>query len=247
MSWVKLDDTFPEHPKVVTAGGDAAWLHVCALAYCNRHPKLSGLVPREMLGRLSDRKNPNALAARLVTVGLWDDDPSGWRIHDYHEFQPTAEKIEELRRKRAEAGAKGGKTSKPKGSKAEANCLPDASDASEANWNPDPTRPDPSPDGVTISGQTDRLMTAETSVSPSVDEALDLYARHVYERAPGKCKGTPQRYMAGIKRKTADERAGDIEIALAVRPDCTAVDLLYDVFDLNEMDVFRLTGKAKGA
>lgn len=36
MAWIYLDDHFPDHPKIVLAGGDGAWLFVCGLGYCKR-------------------------------------------------------------------------------------------------------------------------------------------------------------------------------------------------------------------
>ena len=90
MSWVKLDDSFPEHPKVIAVGGDAAWLHVCALAYCNRN-ETDGKISTAMLGRLSDRRNPRRLATDLVQVGLWIATEFGWEIHDYLHYQPSKE------------------------------------------------------------------------------------------------------------------------------------------------------------
>lgn len=208
MTWVKLDDTFPEHPKVVTAGGDAAWLHVCALAYCNRHPRLAGIVPREMLSRLSDRKNPTALAAKLVSVGLWDDDPNGWRIHDYHEFQPTAEKIEELRRKRAEAGRKGGQASKG-ASKSEANCLPGAYDASKANRNPDPTRP------VTYSSTDTNLSQSVPDGGGSVDNRRDeVLARYGLIAADKRNAKNPNAYAATAAKRISTDPEVDRLIAM---------------------------------
>ena len=46
----RLDDGFPEHPKVQQVGGDAAWLHVCALAYCNRN-LTDGFIAAQVVGR----------------------------------------------------------------------------------------------------------------------------------------------------------------------------------------------------
>ena len=34
MSWTKLDDLFPGHPKVITLSDSAFRLHVTALCYC---------------------------------------------------------------------------------------------------------------------------------------------------------------------------------------------------------------------
>ena len=96
MPWVRLDDGFTEHPKIVAAGGDAAWLHVCALAYSNRN-LTDGTIPKGVLVRLSDRKEPQKLALRLCDNGLWIDEGDRWRIHDFHDFQPTAEQVKHER------------------------------------------------------------------------------------------------------------------------------------------------------
>lgn len=93
MAWVKLDDGFTEHPKVQEVGGDAAWLHVCALSYCNRN-LTDGFIASGVVHRLSDRRNPRKLAERLTAAGLWDVTPGGWTIHDYLEFQPSKAKVD---------------------------------------------------------------------------------------------------------------------------------------------------------
>lgn len=89
MTWVRLDDGFLDHPKVVAAGGDAGWLYVCGLVYAARH-LTDGVIPQGMVARLSDRAEPLALAARLVEVGLWERTAGGYRVHDYLDFQPSA-------------------------------------------------------------------------------------------------------------------------------------------------------------
>lgn len=79
---VYLDDDFPTHPKIVAAGGDAAWLYVCALAYASRH-LTRGLIPKQVVRQLSDRRSPARLAKRLLDVGLWHDNGDTYRINDY--------------------------------------------------------------------------------------------------------------------------------------------------------------------
>lgn len=94
MTWVYLDDGFPDHRKVVSAGGDAAWLHVSALCYVNRN-LTGGLIPAAMVPRLSDRKSPKKLATVLVNVGLWEEHERGYRIHDYEDYNQSAERQRE--------------------------------------------------------------------------------------------------------------------------------------------------------
>jgi len=101
MTWVRLDDGFPDHPKVQQAGGDAAWLYVCGLAYSARY-LTDGAIPAEAIARLSDRADPRALAERLVAVGLWERRASGYLIHDFGEYNPPADSVRARRDAAAE-------------------------------------------------------------------------------------------------------------------------------------------------
>ena len=115
MVWVRIDDQFPEHPKVAEAGPLAMAMQVAALCYCNR--KLTdGFVPRSIARRLLDFEVVDAdgrlwtvsrtcgmvgedvdatwVIELLVEAGMWDEVPGGYAIHDYHDFQPTKEDVE---------------------------------------------------------------------------------------------------------------------------------------------------------
>lgn len=103
MPWVRLDDQFPDHPKVIAAGPQGAWLYVTALCYCNRM-LTDGFIPGDQPARLVP--SGAHLALRLVRVGLWRKDikqgVEGYTVHDYHEYQPTREEVIEERRKNTE-------------------------------------------------------------------------------------------------------------------------------------------------
>lgn len=88
MTWVRLDDGFYDHPKIERVGPAAAWLHVCALCYCARH-LTDGVIPVSKVTRLADVKQPLKLAESLVEAGVWLDEGDSYRIHDYHDYQPT--------------------------------------------------------------------------------------------------------------------------------------------------------------
>ncbi|MCT9932417.1 hypothetical protein N5079_19640 [Planotetraspora sp. A-T 1434] len=150
-TYLKLHDGFPENRKVVAAGGDAAWLHVCALAYASRN-LTDGLIPEGVVSRLSDRKQPTKLAAKLIEVGLWHkaghDCPrcpqpgaGEYLIHDYLEHQRSAAKVEEIKGKRAVAGSKGGtrKAANAKGhpKQTPSNLLGGSHGSAEAKATPD--------------------------------------------------------------------------------------------------------------
>lgn len=110
--WVRLDDRFSDHPKVVGLSDKAFRVHVSALCYANRH-RTNGVLSLGMQRAL--RATPK-VASELVRAGIWELAPQGGvRIHDYLEYQPTPEEIaahdqrrEEIRRARAEAGRMGG-------------------------------------------------------------------------------------------------------------------------------------------
>lgn len=152
MSWVKLDDNFPDHPKLVRVPDSAFRLWVSAIAYCNRH-LTDGLVPTEALRSISPvTRYPLKAASALVRERLWHDSKSSpcdspscpfhlgivsppapgadFVIHDYWDYQPKSAKAEELSKIRADAGRRGG----------QAKAKQVACDIS----NPVPTRPDPS-------------------------------------------------------------------------------------------------------
>ncbi|MFG2001738.1 hypothetical protein ACGFNU_21560 [Spirillospora sp. NPDC048911] len=117
-TYIKLNDALPEHRKIVAAGGDAGWLHVCGLAYASRNLS-DGRIPIGMVPRLSDRKQPDKLAKKLCEVRLWhavghdcdrcpqpaDDE---YVIHDYLNHQRSAEDVSAIKEKRAAAGRRGG-------------------------------------------------------------------------------------------------------------------------------------------
>lgn len=107
MTWIKLDDTFPDHPKVLDAGDEASWLFVCALCYCSRHLS-DGFIPEGAVGRLTGLSRLQRHVTRLLDVGLWVRADGGYRVHGYSEWQRTRESIEAER----EAGKERAKRSR---------------------------------------------------------------------------------------------------------------------------------------
>ncbi len=109
MTWVRLDDNFPGHRKVLAAGPEAAWLHVEALCYCAQQ-ETDGAILNAALAHLTQFSKPKAvkLAARLVEVGLWELNGTGWMVHDFLEYNPSRKSLEEKRVKKQRAGQAGG-------------------------------------------------------------------------------------------------------------------------------------------
>lgn len=92
MVWVKLDDRFPEHPKVAALDAESFRSHVEALCYCGRN-STDGFIPTRMAG-------PNA--EKLVKARLWEPRDGGYLIHGFLEYNPSAEEVKSKREQAAE-------------------------------------------------------------------------------------------------------------------------------------------------
>ncbi|MCC6315400.1 MAG: hypothetical protein IT337_15455 [Thermomicrobiales bacterium] len=91
MAWVKLDDQFHDHPKVIDAGPLAEALYFRGLTYATRF-LTDGFVPMGYLRRMGDL-DALAEAKRLVACGLWDEVEGGYQIHDYLDYQPSKARV----------------------------------------------------------------------------------------------------------------------------------------------------------
>lgn len=118
MTWIKLDDTFPDSPKIVRISDAAFRVHVTCICYCSRM-LTDGLVPWDFamnVGRSTDYgklsftgqhepeySGPDGLVNELVNAGLWEEiEDEGFVIHDYLAHQRSkAEIVSERERLRA--------------------------------------------------------------------------------------------------------------------------------------------------
>lgn len=116
MGWIKLDDSFIDHPKYLEAGPLAGYLCIAGMAWCNRN-LTDGFIPRGQVRRLVDfdgygehawPTDAMNLADELVAAGLWEKEERGYRVHDYHDWQRSREQIEAAIEQRREAGRRGG-------------------------------------------------------------------------------------------------------------------------------------------
>ena len=135
MAWVRIDDGWLNHQKVMHARALGGWsalgVWAGALTWANQQ-RSDGLVPTSWVAL----NNAQAEADVLVQAGLWVVVEDGWAFHDYSEYQPTRAEIEAKTEQRAAAGKRGG-------SKRQANAKQNASDL-EAKVNPVPV-PKPNP------------------------------------------------------------------------------------------------------
>lgn len=102
MSWVKIDDRYATHRKIMRAGPVAMALDVAGMCYAAQH-ETDGHIPRDALTAVAPcipKAKAIAAAAKLVEVDRWEAVADGWRIHDFLVYNPTAE---ERRAKQAQA------------------------------------------------------------------------------------------------------------------------------------------------
>lgn len=95
MTWVKLDDGFFLHPKMVSVSALAKILHVAALTYCAQQ-LTDGTVPQgatAIVASMAGVRRPEAALRELVAAGLWEQTPTGYAIHDYLDYNPSREQV----------------------------------------------------------------------------------------------------------------------------------------------------------
>lgn len=137
MTWVKLDDGFTDHPKVVGLSDRAFRTHVRALCYCGRFSPGVGRIPQSALRQLGAAPS---VVRELLGAILWEEDGEDGElyIHDFGEYHPKTD-----RKAKAEAGRLGGLASgQARRSKQEADVKQSASGLVEPNRTP---VPDPYP------------------------------------------------------------------------------------------------------
>lgn len=157
MPWARLDDRFPSHRKVRLLTDAAFRLYVSAICWSAEN-LTDGVIKTAELRLVADIRAARTRAKELVECGLWELIPNtGWRIHDYHDYNPTSEQVRADRKAKTarqqrwrdkknseEAAAEPGDVD------ASTDPSPDAShdaprDAAPRTRIPAPTRPDPNP------------------------------------------------------------------------------------------------------
>ncbi|WP_019548436.1 hypothetical protein [Streptomyces sulphureus] len=194
MPWARFDDRFPSHRKVRLLSDAAFRLYVSAICWSAEN-LTDGVITTRELRLVSDVKSARKRAEELVESGLWEVVPeTGWRIHDYHEYQPTTAQVQADRK--AKTARQQRWREKKKGTEAPPDPPPntpdvDAStdpsrdapgDAAPRARVPGPARPDPNPpmggEGVCApTGSTGRgHETAHTPVPPNFQPSNDSTA-----------------------------------------------------------------------
>jgi len=92
VTWIKLDDTLPNNPKILPLSDKAFRLYIEGLCYANQY-LTDGFLAKAAVNRLD---SGNAYQ-ELLDAGLWIEAEEGAQIHDYCEHQTSRKTVEEKR------------------------------------------------------------------------------------------------------------------------------------------------------
>ena len=101
MTWIRLDDGFPDHPKVITLSDKAFRTYISGLCYASRY-LTDGFLAEPVVKRLDGVLS----AGELEGVGLWQKIENGWQIASYSEYQTSKEQVEVAKARNRERVAK---------------------------------------------------------------------------------------------------------------------------------------------
>lgn len=192
MTWFKVDDSLPDHPKMVRLQSIKGWQGALALwtlagAWASRH-LTDGVIPSAIVARLGCAKRDADL---LVKVGMWAQAPDGdYAFHGWAERNPTRKDVEEKREK-----------TRSKVSEWRRNQVTSEVTREQCNPAPVPTRPDPSrPDGDPLTPFGDSSGVRVREVPPSAEETQRRFRALYLERF------NAEPYMGGQAVHTFHER-----------------------------------------
>jgi hypothetical protein len=156
MPWVRVDDAFYDHEKFGWAGPVGLAQYMAGLAWCNRN-LTDGFIPESAARRLLDWQgihwkawegelvagcetvDPIEVSDHLVSCGLWENAAGGYQIHDYLDYQPSADDVRAERARNAERQKKWRDSKR----NADSNGATNETVTSAPNPNPNPN---PNPD-----------------------------------------------------------------------------------------------------
>lgn len=102
MTWLKIDDAFGAHPKIMLAGNEAVGLWVRCASWSSAH-LTDGFVPEAVVLMYGSKR----LAQRLVDARLFEPrsvgpDGPGYAVHDFLIYNPSRNEVESERARRNE-------------------------------------------------------------------------------------------------------------------------------------------------
>lgn len=99
MTWGRVDENAPHHPKVHRVGLEGFGFHVAAVCFSNRFLTDGRIRPDELTLIFPGVTKAAAvkLARRLVDAELWEENGAAWRIHDFLDYNPSAAEVRQDR------------------------------------------------------------------------------------------------------------------------------------------------------
>jgi hypothetical protein len=105
VTWVRLDDHFADHPKILGLSDGAYRAFVDGLCYASRY-LTDGHIPTAAVKTIARHKlRP---VAELIEAGLWEQNGSGVIVHDYLEFQPSRSTVKQTVKQELQQDARAG-------------------------------------------------------------------------------------------------------------------------------------------
>lgn len=104
-TYIRVHDGMDEHPKIAPLSDAGFRLLVSAWCYCSRN-----LTDGQIVDAIWRKRGTAKARKELADAGLVEQREGYVVMHDYLEHQRSADEVAEMRRKRAEAGKKGGRS-----------------------------------------------------------------------------------------------------------------------------------------
>jgi hypothetical protein len=189
MPWVRIDEEFVQHPKVVQVGPFGVALQVAALCYANRH-LTDGFIPAGAVRLLLDfnRLGENVgdrveqdfwqevgafnIAERLVEAGMWRKVSGGFQIHDYEHYQPTRAQVLAERERNAVAGKR---SAQARATRRQHPVEPPVEHVVDASLNGNPTQGQPVPVPVTVTQEQVNTIVEQARPADPTDAVFDAW------------------------------------------------------------------------
>lgn len=217
MTWVRLDDGFVRHPRMVAAGLHGRALFIAGLCYCGAH-LTDGRIPKAVLPVLAAEAGVKPSTwKKLVEVGSWVDHGDNLEVHDYLVYNPSRAKVTTDR----EAGAERQRRSRESRQKSRRESQRDKPDGNGVTSR-DPSHPIPSPELSSPSNNTEGLEPPANPDDPVIDELAERRAEH--EHPGGQGIGNRQAYLAAV-RSSYTNQAGTLAALREQHPNWTTEDL----------------------
>ncbi len=92
--WARIDDKVGSNRKFAGLDPAAIGLWTMGLVYCSNQLS-DGAIPRASVYQLvaSRRSRVEQLAGKLVKAGLWEETVDGWNVHDYLQWNDSADQV----------------------------------------------------------------------------------------------------------------------------------------------------------